>query len=81
MAEKKPFFLTIASNAPHSNVELKPDWFDGNITQDTIITSPPIPAERHQNLFKDAIVPRTPNFNPDKVRNVALHIISCLNVH
>jgi N-acetylglucosamine-6-sulfatase len=80
VAEKKPFFLTIASNAPHSNVELKPDWFGGNTTEDTIITSPPIPAERHQNLFKDATVPRTPNFNPDKVGHVPLNIICCLNV-
>lgn len=67
IADDKPFFLTIASNAPHSNVAFKAEFFDGNITEGTLITSPPIPAERHRHLFKNATVPRTPNFNPDEV--------------
>jgi hypothetical protein len=29
--------------------------------------SAPIPAERHAQLFSDLQIPRTPNFNPDKV--------------
>jgi N-acetylglucosamine-6-sulfatase len=67
IAEKKPFFLAIAPNAPHSNVKFEEDWFVGNASAHSIVTTPPIPAARHQNLFPDAIVPRTPNFNPDEV--------------
>lgn len=78
VSDKKPFFLTIASNAPHSNVAFKQDWFGGNASGDTIITSPPIPAERHKDLFKDEIVPRTPNFNPDKVGDLSLDILMSL---
>lgn len=62
-----PFFLSIAPIAPHSNVKFEEDWFHDNISSDAIKTSPPIAAERHKNLFKDVIVPRTPSFNPDQV--------------
>lgn len=54
----KPFFLTIAPTAPHSNVK--------NGTQ-----SPPRPADRHKNLFPEAKVPRTPSFNPDEPDSVS----------
>jgi len=74
IAEKKPFFLTIAPNAPHSNVKFREDWFVGNAAAHSIVTTPPIPAERHKNLFPDAIVPRTPNFSPDEVRASSLHV-------
>ncbi|KAK3321998.1 alkaline-phosphatase-like protein [Apodospora peruviana] len=64
----KPFFLGIAPVAPHSNV--KSALFDGDIgdigdVDDLAVFSPPIPAKRHEHLFKDVKVPRTPHFNPD----------------
>ena len=67
LAEDKPFFITLAPNAPHSNVKFQETFFDGNISDHSIVTSPPIPAERHRHLFKGAKIPRTLNFNPDKV--------------
>lgn len=66
IAGDQPFFLTIAPNAPHSNVKFLNSWFDGNVSAHTIETSPPIPAERHKHLFPDAVVPRTANFNPEE---------------
>jgi arylsulfatase A-like enzyme len=60
----KPFFLTIAPNAPHSNVA----WSgDGTINGSEFKFTAPISAERHKDLFKDVKIPRTKNFNPDKV--------------
>ncbi|KAJ7268531.1 alkaline-phosphatase-like protein [Mycena rebaudengoi] len=55
-----PFFLTIAPVAPHAQ-------FIDNLTNPPLFTdiSPPIPQEKFKNLFADAKVPRTPNFNPD----------------
>jgi arylsulfatase A-like enzyme len=67
VAEQKPFFLTIAPNAPHSNVRFQEGWFNGSGSAHNIITTPPIPADRHKGLFQDAVVPRTPGFNPDEV--------------
>lgn len=61
IAAKKPFFLTIAPVAPHSNIE-----FNGQDLGKLIVT-PPIPAERHKYLFKNVKIPRTENFNPEKV--------------
>lgn len=62
----KPFFLTVAPTAPHSDVNIKQDIIDGNFSEKTNVQSPPIPAERHKHLFEDVVVPRTPNFNPDE---------------
>ena len=64
-----PFFLGIAPVAPHSNIRVFGGDDDGLNHHDFAKNanfSPPIPAERHEDLFKDAQVPRTPNFNPDK---------------
>ncbi|KAH8883260.1 Arylsulphatase [Thozetella sp. PMI_491] len=58
LIDDKPFFLTIAPTAPHSNV--------ANYQQ-----SPPRPAERHKDLFRDAVVPRNPNFNPEIASGVS----------
>ncbi|KAI8073301.1 alkaline-phosphatase-like protein [Gongronella butleri] len=55
----KPFFLMVAPMAPHGQVRL--DIYD----KDIAITEPPTPAARHAHLFKDAKVPRMPNFNPE----------------
>jgi arylsulfatase A-like enzyme len=61
----QPFFLTVAPTAPHSDVNIK-RRIDGDFDENTNVQSPPIPAERHKDLFPDAVVPRTPNFNPNK---------------
>lgn len=62
-----PFFLGIAPVAPHSNLVVRSGQ-DMNNSSDfsKIEVTPPIPADRHKDLFKDAKVPRTPNFNPDQ---------------
>ncbi|RMD40226.1 hypothetical protein DV735_g4905, partial [Chaetothyriales sp. CBS 134920] len=85
-ASGRPFFVTIAPIAPHSNVQgtLAPgtnttairtnrttaaaaeDYIPGQFTM-----TAPIPAERHAHLFPDAIVPRTPHFNPDTPSGVS----------
>ncbi|KAK0713927.1 arylsulfatase-like protein [Lasiosphaeria miniovina] len=64
-ADGRPFFLGIAPVAPHSNVQTL--LFDdiGDIEQAAVF-SPPIPAKRHEHLFGDARVPRTPHFNPEQ---------------
>lgn len=61
----KPFFLTIAPTAPHSDVNIKQKVIHGNFSENSNVQSPPIPAERHKHLFEDVVVPRTPNFNPE----------------
>jgi hypothetical protein len=61
-----PFFLAIAPVAPHSDVSYTGD---GQFENSSYVFTAPIPAERHKHLFKDAKVPRTDNFNPQKVRN------------
>ncbi len=69
--QDKPFFLGVAPVAPHSNVAI-PDL--GNSPQDgfppDVHFTTPIPAKRHEHLFPDAKVPRTPNFNPEKPSGV-----------
>jgi N-acetylglucosamine-6-sulfatase len=60
VSDGKPFFLTLAPIAPHSDVN--PYVLDGAFTE-------PIPAERHKNLFPNVTIPRTENFNPEKVSN------------
>lgn len=56
---KEPWFLTVAPVAPHSNCHYK---CSGELQVD-----PPKYAERHAHLFNDYIIPRTDNFNPEKV--------------
>lgn len=61
-----PFFLTVAPIAPHTNVDVE-------ALQGIPVMTEPLPAPRHAHLFPDAKVPRTPHFNPAKVRfNMAL---------
>lgn len=62
--DEKPFFLTIAPNAPHSNIVMKGEPTDPAHTVDF---GAPISAERHKHLFKGVKVPRTENFNADEV--------------
>jgi N-acetylglucosamine-6-sulfatase len=63
IASQDPFFLTIATNAPHSNV----GTFDpGKGAHQAVLMTEPIPAKRHEHLFADVKVPRKENFNPEK---------------
>ncbi|KAG6847405.1 hypothetical protein H0H93_008300, partial [Arthromyces matolae] len=55
----RPFFLTVAPIAPHSNLD--PAALSGG---ESFVMEAPIPAPRHANLFNDTKVPRTPSFNP-----------------
>ncbi|CAK7238795.1 MAG: hypothetical protein STHCBS139747_000214 [Sporothrix thermara] len=65
-AHGTPFFLGIAPVAPHSNVEMRPSRGGGGDTGDVldVTFTPPIAAKRHEHLFADLEVPRTPHFNP-----------------
>ncbi|KAJ5335586.1 hypothetical protein N7452_007989 [Penicillium brevicompactum] len=56
----RPFFLTVAPIAPHSNVD------PGAIASGKIYMSSPVPLKRHEHLFQDVQVPRHANFNPDQ---------------
>jgi hypothetical protein len=58
-ASDRPFFLGVAPIAPHSETITSPNFAKFN---------PPVPAKRHEHLFQNVTIPRTPNFNPDKVR-------------
>ena len=72
--DRKPFFLTIAPTAPHSNVHIHTDLSDGHGGKYKVTTatqSPPIAAKRHEHLFEDAVVPRTPDFNPNQNSKVS----------
>ncbi|KAJ5833279.1 arylsulfatase [Penicillium riverlandense] len=60
---QKPFFLTIAPIAPHSNVFMDGTGLDDN---PVFSFSAPISAKRHEHLFEDVLVPRTPSFNPEQ---------------
>ncbi|GLA28566.1 Arylsulphatase [Aspergillus phoenicis ATCC 13157] len=66
ISSNDPFFLTVAPVAPHSNL---------NMTDESDTTtfrfSPPIPLDKHKHLFRDAKIPRTPNFNPDHPSGVS----------
>ena len=62
----KPFMLTVAPVAPHSNVHIIDNNIHGNYSGSSAIQSPPVPAERHKHLFQNARVPRNAAFNPDE---------------
>ncbi|KAL9618102.1 MAG: hypothetical protein Q9160_007172 [Pyrenula sp. 1 TL-2023] len=68
--DSRPFFLTIAPVAPHSNVKFGRSLSNRSMEVAEIELSPPIPAERHRHLFKSAIVPRNANFNPEEPSSV-----------
>ncbi|KAK6388126.1 hypothetical protein LTR65_008134 [Meristemomyces frigidus] len=69
--QERPFFLTIAPTAPHSNVHIHSHKIDDEFTEKSVTQSPPVPAERHEHLFEDVKVPRTPHFNPDQPNGVS----------
>ncbi|KAL4813140.1 alkaline-phosphatase-like protein [Aspergillus spinulosporus] len=64
----RPFFLTVAPVAPHSNVDVSA--LKGDRRAPTIMTEP-IPLDRHKSLFQDVKVPRTKHFNPDEPSGVS----------
>ena len=67
----KPFFLGVAPVAPHGNVQADPgiagseDMWGTASSAPKVHFSAPVAAERHKDLFSDAKVPRTDNFNPN----------------
>jgi N-acetylglucosamine-6-sulfatase len=61
VSSRKPFFLAVAPIAPHSDVSVMNKWGTYGEMLD------PVPANRHKELFPGVQVPRTANFNPDKV--------------
>lgn len=68
LAAPDPFFLAIATNAPHSNVDAsfgRINFTDAPRNWTFKLTTP-VPAARHAHLFPDAVVPRGPGFNPDR---------------
>jgi N-acetylglucosamine-6-sulfatase len=67
VASKKPFMLTVAPVAPHSNVHIIDKNINGNYSGSSATQSPPVPADRHKHLFPHAKVPRNDAFNPDSV--------------
>jgi N-acetylglucosamine-6-sulfatase len=58
---KKPFFLTVTPIGPHTETVFP--------TQPGMAPAfnPPVPADRHKDLFQDTRIPRTENFNPSQV--------------
>ncbi|KAH0529504.1 hypothetical protein TsFJ059_004240 [Trichoderma semiorbis] len=61
LQDDSPFFITLAPIAPHALVgEGSLGGFD-----------PPQVAERHEGLFPEYKIPRTPNFNPDSPSGVS----------
>jgi N-acetylglucosamine-6-sulfatase len=62
---QKPFMLTVAPVAPHSNVHIIDKNIHGNYSGTSAIQSPPVPAKRHKHLFQNAHVPRNAAFNPE----------------
>lgn len=57
-ASDRPFFLGVAPIAPHSETIIGGQGAQFNA---------PVPAKRHEHLFANVTVPRTPNFNPNTV--------------
>ena len=59
LAQDKPWFMVSAPVASHVQVQVMGEG-EGR-------GEPPPSAARHADAFQDYIIPRTPNFNPDKV--------------
>lgn len=70
-ASDRPFFLGVAPIAPHSEtvVGSGPAQFNA-----------PVPAKRHEHLFTNVTVPRTPNFNPNTVCHTAIYVTATLTI-
>jgi hypothetical protein len=70
-ASDRPFFLGVAPIAPHSEtiVGSGPARFNA-----------PVPAKRHEHLFANVTVPRTPNFNPNTVGHTPIYLTATLTM-
>ena len=58
-----PFFIGVMPIGPHTETVV-PEHPGEN---DLPIFLPPVPAERHKDLYQGVKIPRTDNFNPEKV--------------
>ena len=69
----KPFFLDVAYLAPHwefrpgTSGEVDAGDLEGQQSVESAIGTPPVPAPRHNDLFKDRHAPRLPSFNEKNV--------------
>ncbi|KAF4508829.1 hypothetical protein G6O67_005161 [Ophiocordyceps sinensis] len=61
VAGGRPFFLIVNPMAPHAETIFHAETV---FQRGGVQHNPPVPAERHEHLFADAQVPRTPSFNP-----------------
>ena len=61
-AADAPFFLGVMPIGPHTET-----IFDIDSPTTLPIFNPPVPADRHKDLYHGVKVPRTANFNPDQV--------------
>lgn len=70
VSSERPFFLVASPVAPHGNVEgnlnAMGDLRETNSAPGGVHFGAPVAADRHQDLFNDAKIPRTENFNPDE---------------
>ena len=69
----QPFFMMVAPIGPHvelfgSNRFNKPE---NSYSPQKGTLHPPVPQAKYQDAFSSAIVPRTPNFNPDNPSGAA----------
>ena len=67
--------LTVAPIAPHSNVHIVDKNINGNYSGSSATQAPPVPADRHKDLFQDVKVPRNAAFNPDTVNSSFIALI------
>lgn len=61
-AADEPFFIGVMPIGPHTETIV-----DGGNEPSLPIFLPPKPAKRHENLYQGVKIPRTYNFNPDRV--------------
>lgn len=59
----RPFFVGVAPIGPHSEL-YRSTSSEGLPTKGFF---PPVPAKRHEKLYPELKVPRTPNYNPIEV--------------
>ena len=58
MGSSNPFFIAITPIGPHGQT---------TFTSNYAVFDPPVPADRHKDMFPGLKVPRTYNFNPETV--------------
>ena len=71
--DEEPFFSVTAPIAPHSTVHIEGTFVNGSYVDSTATISPPVPADRYAHMSPNAVVPRTPNFNPPEVSFANFH--------